>query len=136
MGYRSQVAFAIRGKKEDVAPILTAYRLSDMPGNKEALAELSVSKSDDGYVTLSFYAEDVKWYETYPETIALTAIFDAFQNAEQGQFDGAFMRIGEDDDDITTVYFGEWPYDLMSLHRNIELEVPHGKEHPLSAIFC
>lgn len=141
MGYRSQVAFAIRGKKEDITAVLTTYRLSDIPGSKEALAELSASETDDGYVTLSFYNESTKWYEGYPEVGALTAIFNTFEAAEQegdyqGRFNGAFVRIGEDDEDLEITYFGEEPNDLISLNRTVALEVPHGKEHPLSAVFC
>ncbi len=141
MGYSSKVAFAIRGKKEDVTTVLATYRLSDTPGSKEALAEPSASESDDGYVTLSFYDESTKWYTEYKDVRALVIIFDLFES-ESGddrlddRFDGAFIRVGEDDTDIETRYFGTNPYDLVSLSRTVALEVPHGKEHLLSAVFC
>lgn len=137
MGYRSQVAFAICGKKEDVIPVLMTLRLEGSAATKEALNDLSASEHD-GWLTLSFYAESVKWYDGYADVDALKAIYEKFKDEENAderrRFDGAFVRVGEDDNDIETDYWGDDPYSLVSLNRAVSLEVPYGKEYPLSAV--
>lgn len=137
MGYYSQVAFAIRGKKEDVIPVLMTLRLEGSAATKAALDELSASEHE-GWLTLSFYEESVKWYDGYDDVDALKAIYEKFKDEENADerrlFDGAFVRIGEDDNDIESDYWGDEPYGLISLSRTVHLEVPHGKEYPLSAV--
>lgn len=137
MGYRSQVAFAIRGKKEDVIPVLMTLRLEGSTAIKEALNELSASERD-GILTLAGQWDSVKWYPDYGDVKALTAIFEKFKDEENEDgrrlFEGAFVRVGEDDSDVETDYWGDDPYDLVSLNRTVHLEVPHGKEYPLSAV--
>jgi hypothetical protein len=137
MGYRSQVAYAVRGKKEDVIPVLMTLRLEGSTAIKEALNELSASECD-GVLTLAGQWSNVKWYPDYKNVTTLTAIFEKFKyekNAnERSLFDGAFVRIGEDDSDVETDYWGDDPYDLVSLNRTVHLEVPYGTEYPLSAV--
>jgi len=137
MGYRSQVAFAIRGKKEDVIPVLMTLRLEGSAATKAALDELSASEHE-GWLTLSFYEESVKWYDGYDDVDALKAIYEKFKDEENADerrlFDGAFVRIGEDDDDLETDFWGDEPYGLVSLNRTVHLEVPYGREYPLSAV--
>lgn len=137
MGYRNQVAFAVCGKKEDVIPVLMTLRLEGSAATKKALDELSASEYE-GWLTLSFYEESVKWYDSYDDVNALKAIYEKFKDEENSNerrlFDGAFVRIGEDDNDIETDYWGDGPYSLVSLVRTISLDVPHGKEYPLSAV--
>lgn len=137
MGYRSQVAFAICGKKEDVIPVLMTLRLEGSAATKEALNDLSASEHD-GWLTLSFYTKNIKWYDGYADVDALKAIYEKFKDEENAderrRFDGAFVRVGEDDNDIETDYWGDDPYSLVSLNRAVSLEVPYGKEYPLSAV--
>ena len=137
MGYRSQVAFAVRGKKEDVIPVLMTLRLKGSTAIKEALNKLSASERD-GILTLAGQWDSVKWYPNYEDVKALTAILKKFKDEEnedeRSLFEGAFVRIGEDASDVETDYWGDDPYDLVSLNRTVHLEVPYGTEYPLSAV--
>lgn len=127
MGYRSQVAFVICGPKDIMVAQLTTYRLTyEHPEHtKEALdaCTYKIDTSNDE-LTIRFHAEDTKWYEPYEDVAALTALFDEFREAaeeDNSKINGAFLRIGEDDNDIVCDRYGGEPYDLLHLNRAIEI---------------
>lgn len=136
MGYRSDVAFTIRGKKELVLPKLVEYRLSG-DGAKEALGECRYLEHD-GDIVITFRDTDTKWYETYPSVAALTGLFDLFADDEDvdDKFDCAFMRIGEESQDVEESMRGPDPYDLMSMNRSIEMEYEPDDEDTLEKLLC
>lgn len=128
MGYRSEVGYAIQGKKEQMVPVIMTLRLTD-PLAKKALDECTFSTKGEQF-TIKFYADSVKWYASYEEVDMHTRLFDAFreaftesENNVDNSINGMFMRIGEEDQDIECDNFGHDPYDLMSLQRTFEFEV-------------
>lgn len=125
MGYRSQVGYVIQGDEAEMISTLVTYRLEN-PNAKTALDECTYSKHD-GVVTIKFYAEDTKWYDSYEYVICHTELFDAFRakadDSEDSTINGMFMRIGEDDADVVADSYGDDPYELMSLQRSFDFEV-------------
>ena len=69
-----------------------------------------------------------KWYEDFSDVQAHKAVFrhfeelyDNFPNEHPyNLLSGAFARIGEDDNDTETSYWGNDPYDLLSVQRMID----------------
>jgi hypothetical protein len=59
--------------------------------------------NDKQYV-LVFEAEDVKWYETYPEVQRIEAFLDEVRDLE---YETEFVRVGEEEGDIETNYSGD-----------------------------
>ena len=127
MGYYSQVGYIVQGKKEEMVPILTTFRLT-YPESKyaqEALNECAYSLHD-GWLTVRFQNDNCKWYEGYDNVDNHISLFAAFSEAaekEGSSINGGFVLVGEDDDDIKTQYFGSDPYDLLHPVRSIEFEV-------------
>ena len=136
MGYRSDVAFTISGKKEYVLPKLVEYRLSS-DGAKEALNECRYTEID-GDIVITFRDTSTKWYETYPSVAALTALFDLFAQDKEvdDKFNCAFMRIGEETHDVEESMHGSDPYDLMSMSRSIDMEFELDDEDTLKKLLC
>lgn len=103
---------------------LTTYRLT-VPNSAEALADCRFFVKDNQLV-VKFYGNDVKWYENYEDVKALTALYEMFKGIGQvdesgGQtYQGAFVRIGEEDDDTVSEYFGDEGYDLEQLCRSVD----------------
>lgn len=121
MGYRSDVAFSIRGKKDDVIAHLTAFRIAGGVHEKTAISACRYTE-DREVLVISFEEQSTKWYESYPEVGAIRALFDWFADDEDERFDCAFMRIGEEDDDVETLYRGDDPYSLVRVVRTYEME--------------
>jgi len=72
----------------------------------------SVKQTKD---TVTFYWDDVKWYEDYADVKSIMGVLSKLEDEEFG-----FLRIGEDDDDIERL--GEpWEFELY-ISRNIELD--------------
>ncbi len=119
MGYRSNVAYRITGPTDSVMREVALFLLKgDIPWVKEALEECTINKHEDGAI-LGFEGYG-KWYKGYEDVDAHEAIWDRFYSLESDGFSGAFIRIGEDDDDVETRYFGDDPYDLITLSRSYE----------------
>jgi len=137
MGYRSQVAFAIRGKRDDIIPVLMTFRLTNSgnPEGKAALDECYFSENAAGIVTILYHGEDQKWYPEFEEVIMLMKLFNAFDECEDDpKFDGHFIRIGEESNDIEEQTFGNDPYDMISLNQSINIDVPCGSQYTLESI--
>jgi hypothetical protein len=96
MGYRSTVAFVISFETKEQLENYLAPRL---------LEEYIKDNRDDFYrvddTSVMYHAEDIKWYDTYPEVQALTKLYK--DTIEAG---GAyrFIRVGEEDKDIEDEY--------------------------------
>ena len=139
MGYRSDVRMVIQGPKE---PILTGFAALALTGDsvmQEALKEWDLK--EDGVQATAGESDvplavailgrggvDWKWYDSYGDVQAHTAIFDHFRQLYDDfpnelpylGLNGAFARIGEDVDDIETDYWGDDPYELLSIRRSID----------------
>lgn len=139
MGYRSNVRMVIHGPKETILAGFGALALTGDAVMHDALKEWSVT--EDGVqktvgepdvplavAILGKGGTDWKWYESYGDVQAHTQIFRYFEEL-YGNFpnerpynllEGAFARIGEDDNDIVTEFWGYDPYDLLSVQRTID----------------
>jgi hypothetical protein len=79
-----------------------------------------------GYCGYLFEQDSVKWYPNYAEVIAFTDFTRAFlelaegDNAEALEWSYEFVRMGENYDDIETVYSDDCAY-LLDVKREIEV---------------
>lgn len=96
MGYRSELAYVIVFEAVDKRDtFVELMRAKNDPHINVALGEVGIDENDR-YIT--FRAEGIKWYESYPEVRAhQTLLDDAVQ-----LFDATtrFVRIGEESDDV------------------------------------
>lgn len=133
MGYRSDVAYTIRfrGQKEDDFFLFLAEAKSK-PELKLALDECDI---DTARKRINFNCESAKWYDTYGDVISHMALLDLAEewadhpsNAEDlikniassGRPIGyAFIRMGEEDDDVEHRQGGEYELDWVYTSREI-----------------
>lgn len=135
MGYRSDVRMVIQGPKELILAGFAALALTGDSVMQEALKEWDL-KEDGVQVTdgepdiplavavLGRGGANWKWYVDYDDVQAHTAIFNHFRQLYDDfpneRLTGFFARIGEDDDDIETDYWGNDPHELLSIRRSID----------------
>ena len=131
MGYRSEVAYAIRfGSKADMDTFIGVQLVKKDPHITEALKELEIVDGGADFTTdepiLFFHADDVKWYPDYPDVGAHTRLY----HEAVDMFDDAcylFLRCGEQSDDIEEDEGGKdgWAlYDYISVNRpTIQLDM-------------
>ena len=139
MGYRSDVRMVIQGPKELILAGFAALALTGDSAMQEALKEWDL-REDGVQVTagepdiplavaiLGRGGTNWKWYGDYADVQAHTAIFNHFQQLYDNfpnelpylWLTGTFARIGEDDNDIKTDYWGNDPYKLLSIRRSID----------------
>jgi hypothetical protein len=127
MGYRSQVAYVVAFKDEEQRDTFIALQLAkkdDMVN--EALKEVNKLESNK----LFYYADDVKWYDSYPIVMAHTNIY--WEAVDMFGDDGAgyrFTRIGEEVEDIVISEDGECDdlWDYTSISRTIDVCVDDDK---------
>jgi hypothetical protein len=136
MGYRSDVAYTIRFTTEE------AYRLFIMEAKVKDLGSCfsddtshwDEAECDDARWRINFRADNVKWYEDYPDVkkhyqlIALaedwiqTDEHEAAKDAEiltPHRLGYVYSRIGEDTDDIEENAGGEYDWSWISVSRQI-----------------
>lgn len=136
MGYYSDVCMAIRAPKEWLLAELATLRLTGDEARKQALDELTLIEDDANKDFAILYLRDkCKWYADYPDVAALEAIWDHFVDAlELGEdpnnaksedprrdIDAAFVRVGDEYDDIESRYHGSDAYDLAYPIRSVEV---------------
>jgi hypothetical protein len=133
MGYRSEVAYAIRfGSKADMDTFIGVQLVKKDEHITEALKELEIADVDNvEEFIVFFHADDVKWYPDYPAVGAHTRLY----HEAVEMFDDAcylFLRCGEQADDIEEEEGGENGYDLydyISVSRpHIEVDVGDTKK--------
>lgn len=138
MGYYSDVCMAIRAPKEWLLAELATLRLTGDEARKQALDELTLIEDKDKDFAVLYLHDNCKWYAGYPDVAALEAVWnhfvDAFEDIEFSEdpdnaksedprrnIDAAFVRIGEEYNDVESRYHGSDPYDLASPSRSIEI---------------
>jgi hypothetical protein len=136
MGYYSDVCMAIRAPKGWLLAELATLRLTGDEARKQALDELMLIEDNANKDFAILYLRDnCKWYAGYTDVAALGAIWGHFVEAlELGEgpdstgpedprrnIDAAFVRVGDEYDDIESRYHGSDPYDLASPSRSIEI---------------
>lgn len=132
MGYRSVVGICFIRRDEAAPSIPEVLALAKTKGilQGEGLGkhwnDASYGWTDDKFL---FYVEDVKWYDSYPDVQEMEALYefvDALNTDENSVqklwYDGAFCRLGENDDDIEQRYFGDDPWSHMWVNRSIGFE--------------
>jgi len=129
MGYRSDVAYTIRfvddhDTNNDQSFYTFLAEAKNNPKCQIALAEVEVDYKRKRF---SFTANSVKWYESYPDVMSHTALFDQAKDWCQQYLEGKlnctigmiFIRVGEDSNDIEEHAHGEYDWDWMSVSRQI-----------------
>lgn len=140
MGY-SDVCMAVRAPKEWLIAEVATLRLTGDGARQQALDELTLIEDGNNKDFAVLYLRgNCKWYAGYPDVAAIEAVWDHFVEAlELGENpDGAgledlrrsinmaFVRIGEDDNNVETRYHGSDPYDLVCLSRSVEVSFDLG----------
>ena len=131
MGYRSDVAYTIRFTTDDTRAKQSFYTfLAEAKSNAATAAcfnepAWSEFQVDEARFRINFYAEDVKWYESFPDVAcheALINLADEWVNDEDNNSGIAykFVRIGENEDDNETREGGDADYDWVQVCRSID----------------
>jgi len=136
MGYRSTVAYTIRfipKHSPDTDDIVEERKarasfftfLAEAKDNEDtagAIADSEYLTIDEKELTLNFFADDVKWYESYDDVKCHEALMDLSKEwaDENDCIGGAFARIGEEMEDVVEEVWGEeGNYDWISVHRSM-----------------
>ncbi len=130
MGYRSEVLLAIAGPKKMMYAEFGALKLTGSKQTLECLEEMRLCKNGDNEFVLYLYGDSWKWYLDYEDVTEFMRIFhhfaqlsdEASADGREESFYGAFLRVGEDDNDIETRIFGldyGDPWELGSISRSI-----------------
>jgi hypothetical protein len=117
MGYRSDVAFAIKFPTPKQRDAFTAViKLASEPTELGCLAEYT--NYDEQTYTCFF--TDVKWYPDYDDVKVHHILMErAVEDHDASYY---FVRIGEETDDIETQHNGEdVPWDVIELHRSVRI---------------
>ena len=107
MGYRSDVGILIEGSAEAIE-------------NAKALIPVEIIKEFDFEFEderIKFSADDVKWYDSFPEVVAMEKWFADVEGlfddgGSNTSLNGKFLRIGEECGDVEERYFGD---DIVAL---------------------
>jgi hypothetical protein len=128
MGYRSEVKAVFYAPKEKWAA-LKLYVDENFPTVGDLIKDEDLKEVEtDSYCGYLFEEDDVKWYPNYAEVIAFNEFVSAFLELAEGENSEAlgwsyeFVRLGENYDDIETVYSNNSDY-LLGVRREIEVNV-------------
>ena len=129
MGYRSDVAYTIRFVDDhDTNNEQSFYTfLMEAKANPRCAIALSEVEIDHKHQRFNFNAEDVKWYDNYPDVDSHNALFAQARDWVQQTLDqqthcslGAiFTRIGENTDDMEEIAVGDYDWDWVRISRQI-----------------
>jgi hypothetical protein len=132
MGYRSDVAYTIRftddhdtNNEQSFYTFLLEAKAN--PNCQIALSEVEINHKKQ---TFTFTADDVKWYDNYPDVISHMALVNLAQDwAEQVRHQTLhckigvmFLRIGEEAADIDERYDGDYEHEWLSVSRSINTD--------------
>jgi hypothetical protein len=141
MGYRSTVAYTIRfipPQKDEPEKGLSVENckatfftfLAEAKANQDTAGAFLDEdiKIDESNLVIYFYADGVKWYESYDDVKCHEALMDLSKEwADDGDCSnpyiaGAFARIGEEMEDAVEEVWGEGCYDWISIHRTMSCD--------------
>ena len=128
MGYRSTVAYTIRFVGDDDTKAKQSfYTFIAEAKAKEKTAlcfseeEAEYLKVDEKKLSLYFFADHVKWYESYAGVACHEALMqlskDWVDDSENDCIGGVFARIGEDMEDNIEECWGQGDYQWISVNR-------------------
>jgi hypothetical protein len=150
MGYRSDVAYGVRVDEVNLGEnateeeknlsadgifllMLTEMQQDEVAGKcfdstYDINVYLTVNKENR---TIAFYEDGLKWYESYADVKAHERLYEiAEEYAEQygsetmnNPVSCAFIRIGEETDDVEERGGGYDPWNIMYVSRSIEMNI-------------
>lgn len=111
MGYRSDIRIIISGPKDELLAAFASFVLEGV--QKEWLDEFIIADDGPGQAVaiLGHGGTNWKWYDDYEEVQAYERIWNYFSGRDD-VFSGAFVRVGEDSEDVEQRYFGSYGGDL------------------------
>ena len=129
MGYRSDVAYTIRFVHDhDTNNEQSFYTfLLEAKANPKCQIALSEVEIDHKKQAFYFSARDVKWYDSYPDVDSHMALVkQAEEWAEQVRqqtlhckIGVAFVRVGEESNDIEERFNGDYGYHWIQISRQV-----------------
>jgi hypothetical protein len=133
MGYRSDVKIVvIASSKEAMDDLLAVYAMLPEVQKAGGFEELGWERYElgEGRV-LTYEANDVKWYDSYDDVIAVTRLLEdvSIFNQERSEdvYAARFVRIGEQYDDIEVENYGDdyeyEMYEILPIHRVAEFNL-------------
>lgn len=116
----------IVGPKDRIRTELVSLKMSDAGIAEHVFDDKGLHIFEDKDDLVFYLSGDFRWYPEYKDVQAYERVFEHFRTLYDysiaevpSNYKGAFVRIGEDDDDIETRYFGDNPYELASAQRTI-----------------
>ena len=134
MGYRSTVAYTIRFEGDDDTKARQSfYTFIAEAKSKESTAlcfsdqESEVFKVLEDKLEIRFFAEGVKWYESYPDVQCHEALIElskswADDDTSNPYIGGAFARVGEDTNDNVEEVWGQGEYEWVGINRSVYVD--------------
>jgi hypothetical protein len=141
MGYRSIVAYTIRFvpvEQDGIDFVMAEERAKGAfftflteAKSKDTIAGAFLDedlKVDEENLTINFFADNVKWYESYPDVQCHECLMGlAHEWADDDDctcpyIGGAFVRIGEELQDTVQDIWGEGDYDWIEVHRTMSCD--------------
>ena len=150
MGYRSEVAYGVRVDEVNLGENATEEEknlsadgifllmLTEMQGDEVAKKCFDSTNEINDYLTINkenrtikFYADSLKWYDNYKDVKAHERLYEIMEEyAEQygsetmnNPVSCAFIRIGEEADDVEERGGGYDPWNIMYVSRSIEMNI-------------
>ena len=150
MGYRSDVAYGVRVDEVNLSENATEEEknlsadgifllmLTEMQQDEVAKKCFDSTNEINDYLTINkenrsikFYADSLKWYDNYEDVKAHERLYAiAEEYAEQygsetmnNPVSCAFIRIGEEADDVEERGGGYDPWNIMYVSRSIEMNI-------------
>ena len=129
MGYRSDVAYTIRfvddhdtNNEQSFYTFLLEAKAN--PKCQIAIAEVEIDHKKQEF---NFTANDVKWYDNYPDVMSHMALVHLAEEwAEQVREEKlfckigvAFVRVGEESNDIEERFNGDYGYHWIQISRQV-----------------
>jgi len=129
MGYRSGVAYTIRFVDDHDTNNDQSFYTFLMEAKADPRCAIALAEVDIDYKNkrFNFSADSVKWYDSYPDVMSHTALFDKAQEWVKQVHEQAlhctmgaiFTRVGEDVTDIEEIAVGDYDWDWIQVSRQI-----------------
>ena len=138
MGYRSTVAYTIRfetpsydkpEEKEDPEDAKRSFYTFLAEAKANVNTALCFTDTDcfkvlEDKLEIRFFAEGVKWYESYPDVACHEALIElskswADDDTSNPYIGGAFARTGEDTNDNVEEVWGQGEYGWVGVNRSV-----------------
>ena len=120
MGYRSDVAYVIKFDDIQTRDAYVTLMLGHADkGVREAIEECDYNHTRDPIIT--FRADDVKWYPSYPDVASHTFIYENAHQLDMGSY--RFIALGEDGvEDCQTehIHDGHELWDYLQTRHSLE----------------